>query len=99
MEKKCVRIVSQQALVERDWTNSQGEKITIASKEMEFSDGIDSFVAEATDQMARNFEKNPLADGTAVNLQLQMTVRKWKSEKTGQDVKATSIRIMKMTAV
>ena len=99
MEKKCVRIVSQQALVERDWTNSQGEKITIASKEMEFSDGIDSFVAEATDQMARNFEKNPLADGTAVNLQLQMTVRKWKSEKTGQDVKATSIRILKMTAV
>ena len=51
MEKKCVRIVSQQALVERDWTNSQGEKITIASKEMEFSDGIDSFVAEATDRL------------------------------------------------
>ena len=96
--------------MERDWTNSQGEKITIASKEMEFSDGIDSFVAEfsdgidsfvaeATDQMARNLEKNPLADGTAVNLQLQMTVRKWKSEKTGQDMKATSIRILKIMPV
>ena len=99
MEKKAIRLVSQKPMRETEWTTPNGEKKVIASKELEFSDGIDSFVAEATDQMARNFEKNPLADGTAVNLQLQMTVRKWKSEKTGQDVKATSIRILKMTAV
>ena len=99
MEKKAIKLVSQGALTEKEWTNAQGEKVMLASKQMQFNDGIDSFVAEATDQMARNLEKNPLADGTAVNLQLQMTVRKWKSEKTGQDMKATSIRILKIIPV
>ena len=96
MEKKAIRIVSQQALVERDWTNQQGENITIATKELEFSDGIDSFVAEATDQMARNLEKDPIADGTVVNLQVTMSIRSWKSKDTGRENRANSIRIQSL---
>ena len=86
MEKKAIRIVSQQALVERDWTNQQGENITIATKELEFSDGIDSFVAEATDH-------------TVVNLQVTMSIRSWKSKDTGRENRANSIRIQKIAVV
>ena len=99
MEKKAIRIVSQQALVERDWTNQQGENITIATKELEFSDGIDSFVAEATDQMARNLEKDPIADGTVVNLQVALSVRTRRDRETGEERRWTNIRIQKLAAV
>ena len=99
MEKKCVRIVSQQALVERDWTNSQGEKITIASKEMEFSDGIDSFFAEATDDLARKLDKEPIADGRVVNLQLSLIARTKTDQQTGEVKQWTNIRIQKIVAL
>ena len=66
MEKKAIRLVSQKPMRETEWTTPNGEKKVIASKELEFSDGIDSFLAEAQDEMARSLEKNPLADGTVV---------------------------------
>ena len=54
MEKKAIRLVSQKPMRETEWTTPNGEKKVIASKELEFSDGIDSFLAEAQDEMARS---------------------------------------------
>jgi hypothetical protein len=56
-------------------------------------------VAEATDQMARNLEKDPIADGTVVNLQVTMSIRSWKSKDTGRENRANSIRIQKIAVV
>ena len=75
------------------------EKKVIASKELEFSDGIDSFLAEAQDEMARSLEKNPLADGTVVNLQVALSVRTRRDRETGEERRWTNIRIQKLAAV
>lgn len=99
MEKKAIRIVSQSALSETDWTNPSGENVTIAKKEIEFSDGIDTFVAEATDQLARNLDKSPIPDGTVVNLQCALSVRNCKAKETGREWKVTNVRIQKIAVV
>ena len=99
MEKKAIKLVSQGALTEKEWTNAQGEKVMLASKQMQFNDGIDSFLAEAQDEMARSLEKNPLADGTVVNLQVALSVRTRRDRETGEERRWTNIRIQKLAAV
>ena len=99
MEKKAIRLVSQKPMRETEWTTPNGEKKVIASKELEFSDGIDSFLAEAQDEMARSLEKNPLADGTVVNLQLSLIARSKTDHQTGEVKQWTNIRIQKLAAV
>ena len=99
MEKKAIRLVSQKPMRETEWTTPNGEKKVIASKELEFSDGIDSFLAEAQDEMARSLEKNPLADGTGVNLQVAWSVRTRRDRETGEERRWTNIRIQKLAAV
>ena len=76
-----------------------GENVTIAKKEIEFSDGIDTFVAEATDQLARNLDKSPIPDGTVVNLQCALSVRNCKAKETGREWKVTNVRIQKIAVV
>jgi hypothetical protein len=98
MEKHAIRIESQSPLVTRDWTNNRQEVVTIRSKELVMNDGIDSFVAEATDQLAERLEREPLPDGTVVNMQCSLCVRRWKNQQ-GQDMKATNVRILKIAAV
>lgn len=99
MEKQAIRIVSQSAMTANDWTNPRtNEVVTIRSKELVMSDGIDTFVCEATDQLAENLERQPLADGTVVNAAFAMNVRSWTSQK-GQEVKSTNIRLLKIAAV
>ena len=99
MEKKAIRLVSQKPMRETEWTTPNGEKKVIASKELEFSDGIDTFVAEATDQLARNLDKSPIPDGTVVNLQCTLSVRNCKAKETGREWKATNVRILKIAVV
>ena len=51
--EKIVRIKSQGPLQQRNWTNPRtNESILISSVEFLLTDGIDTFVAEVTDQQA-----------------------------------------------
>lgn len=99
MEKKAIKVVSQGVLTEREWTNAQGEKVMLASKQMLFNDGIDSFFAEATDDLARKLEKEPIADGRVVNLLLSLIARSKTDTKTGEVKTWTNIRILKIVAL
>ena len=99
MEKKAIKLVSQGALTEKEWTNAQGEKVMLASKQMQFNDGIDSFFAEATDDLARKLEKEPIADGRVVNLQLSLIARSKTDHQTGEVKQWTNIRIQKIVAL
>ena len=99
MEKKAIRIVSQEPLTQRNWTNQRGETIVIKTKEFLLDDGVDRFVAEASDSTAEVLENQPIPDGTVVNCQLRMTVREWESQQTHEKQRATSIKIIKLAAV
>ena len=53
--EKIVRIKSQGPLQQRNWTNPRtNESILISSIEFLLTDGIDTFVAEVTDQQEFN---------------------------------------------
>ena len=99
MEKKAIKLVSQGALTEKEWTNAQGEKVMLASKQMQFNDGIDSFFAEAIDDLARKLDKEPIADGRVVNLQLSLIARTKTDQQTGEVKQWTNIRIQKIVVI
>lgn len=98
MEKSAVKILGQEPLRTYEYDNSLGEKIVGKSKTFVFSDGIDSFAADATDNLAEVLEKTPLADGTVVNLQLGLTAKRRKTEQ-GREYWTNQIVIKKMMAV
>jgi hypothetical protein len=51
--EKLVRVISQGAPQTRQWTNpNTGELKNITSVEVEMTDGLDRFIAEATDDLA-----------------------------------------------
>lgn len=52
-----LRIVGLGQLVEREWTPENGQKRTIASIEVTLTNGVDTFVAEASDDLARDLNK------------------------------------------
>lgn len=52
-----LRIVGLGQLVEREWTPENGPKKTIASIDVTLTNGVDTFVAEATDDLARDLNK------------------------------------------
>ena len=51
------RVVEIGELTERQWKPENGQERTIAGVEVTLTDGLDSFVAEANDDMARNLVK------------------------------------------
>ncbi len=78
--EKLVRVMDQRPMVKRDWTNSQGENITLKSVEIVMTDGNDTFVAEVTDQMAETLSDKPLDKGMMYGVRLKMTVRSWENK-------------------
>lgn len=55
--EKFFRVTAIGDLAERSWTPENGETRNIASTEVTLSDGLDTLVAEANDDMARNLVK------------------------------------------
>ena len=55
--EKFFRVTAIGDLTERSWTPENGETRNIASAEVTLSDGLDTLVAEANDDMARNLVK------------------------------------------
>lgn len=52
-----LRIVALGQLIEKDWTPEGGQTRTIASIIVTLTNGVDTFVAEANDDLARDLNK------------------------------------------
>ena len=52
-----LRIVGLGQLVEREWTPENGNTKTIASISVTLTNGVDTFIAEANDDLARELNK------------------------------------------
>lgn len=97
--EKLVRVISQGALQQRNWTNPKGENVVISSVELVLTDGNDTFNAEVTDQQALAINNEPLALDALYGVQLRMNIREWESQQTHQTVRATNIKILNITRI
>ncbi len=97
--EKNVRIISQGALQQRNWTSPKGENVVISSVELVMTDGIDTFVAEVNDQKAIAINQEPLDQDALYGVQIKMTVREWKNEQTQMMNHATNIRVVNISKV
>ena len=85
--EKLVRIKSQGALQQRNWT-----KLTM-------TDGIDTFVGEVTDQQAIAINQQPLDLNRMYGVRCRLDVREWKSLQSGETQHANSIRVVTIAGV
>lgn len=98
--EKIVRIKSQGPLQQRNWTNPRtNESILISSVEFLLTDGIDTFVAEVTDQQALSVSKNPLDQQLVYSVQCRIDISEKKNDQTSDVRHFNKIRISKIQAV
>ena len=97
--EKLVRIKSQGALQQRNWTKQNGETVVISSVELTMTDGIDTFVGEVTDQKAIAISQQPLDLNRMYGVRCKLEVREWKSEKSGETLHANSIKVVNIEGV
>lgn len=74
MEKLC-KIIQDFGLVERPYTNKQGENKVFKSRTLKLYDGIDCFVADLVQEKAEAYQ--PLDMDTYHAVQCQIGVREW----------------------
>jgi hypothetical protein len=91
--EKIVTVVSQSPLQKNDWKNPRGEMVTIKSKKIVVTDGVDTFECEATDKKAEDIEDHPLEMNYPYRMQFQMTVRE-KEKEGGGKFNYTTIRLL-----
>ena len=92
--EKIVRIKAQGKLMKRDWTDKKGEIHEISSVELLLSDGIDTFVAELSDQAAITAEKQPLSQDLVYGVRCKMDVNSSKTDGTRNFNKIKIINIV-----
>ena len=97
--EKLVRIKSQGALQQRNWTKQNGENVVISSVELTMTDGIDTFVGEVTDQQAIAISKQPLDLDKMYGVRCKLDVREWKSQQSGEIQHANSIKVLTVAGV
>ena len=93
-----MKVLSQGALKQRNWTNQRGETVVISSVEVKMTDGVDTFVAEATDQLALQLDKEKLHTSRLYGAQMRQEVREWKNQQ-GEMVHANSVKLLKIAAL
>lgn len=96
--EKLVRVSMQGPLASKNWTNKNNENVVINSVTLLLTDGVDCFVAEATDQLALQLSANPLLRDYLYNAQCRIEVREWKN-KDGETVQKNVIRLLKIQAI
>ena len=97
--EKLVRIKSQGALQQRNWTKQTGETVVISSVELTMTAGIDTFVGEVTDQQAIAINQQPLDQDRMYGVRCKLDVREWKSQQSGETLHANSIKIVTIAGV
>lgn len=94
-----LRIVGLGQLVERDWTPEGGQKRKIASIEVTLTNGVDTFVAEANDDLARDLneklEKKTLDTRNFWRVRLRFKIAKSKDK----GIVFNNIKIIEMTSI
>ena len=92
--EKLVRIKSQGALQQRNWTKQNGENVVISSVELTMT-----FVGEVTDQQAIAINQQPLDLNRMYGVRCKLDVREWKSQQSGETQHANSIRVVTIVGV
>lgn len=92
MEKEVI-IKKQFALQEREYTTNEGERKKFATKGFILTDGLDTFFAEMTGNMAR--ECGDLREDVPYMLQAEMQVRAWETQ-DHRTAYATSVYINRL---
>lgn len=95
--EKVVRVKAQSPLKVNNWTSPSGETKIIKIVELQLTDGVDTFVAEANDDLAEQLNNEPLKAEYFYGLQARMIVIEWKKQ-DGSQARATRIRIQKIVA-
>lgn len=96
--ERIVRILNQSPLVTREYTESKtGNKRTINSVVLRLTDGTDTFLGEITGERAVNCPK--LDPMHLYKVQCSMVVREWMSERTGEQMQATTIYVDKINLI
>ena len=91
--EKLVSIVQQLPLVERPYTDRQGQQQVFASRGFVLTDGVDTFYAEAVGDTARVM---PQFDPAVMHMvQCQLAIRDY-DDKNGQKRWLTEVKIVKM---
>lgn len=98
MEKQ-VRVKEQYPLKERTFKDSRGDDRVLSSVELVLSDGVDTFVGEVLDDLAKTIDKTPLDKSWLYGVQCRMSVREWDSKQTNQKQRANSIRVLSINGV
>jgi len=93
--EKLVRIKSVGAL---QTFQSQSQE-TVTKVAVVMTDGLDTFEGEAYDKLAISIAQSQLDFNAIYHAQVQMAVREWTNQQTGQVNRANSIRILKLAAV
>lgn len=88
--EKVVIVTGQGALEERPYDN--GNK-TLKKVEVECSDGKDSFVCEAIDDLAERISKDVLSKGHGYAVDIRLSVRTSK-DKDGKERKFNTLRLL-----
>lgn len=96
--QKILKCVAQAPMTEREWTNSNNEKKIIKSVKVTFTDGIDTFVAEATDALAEQLNREPLEPQALYNAIITMTTRTAKTQ-NGEEWVMNNVRIKQIAKI
>lgn len=91
-----VKVLRKGQMQTRDWTSPSGENVIINSVELKVSNGIDTFICEATDKLAQQLDKTAFQEGQFAMVNCSLSVRSWKSQSSGRDVESNSIRLNKI---
>lgn len=92
-----VSITAQSPLQEKTWTNQNGEAKKLHIVTLTMTDGIDTMLADAMDDLADTLVKNPAKTGMLYKVVCQMNVRTWNGEKGERQ--SNSIRLLRMNPV
>lgn len=97
--EKIVRVKAQMPLKTRNWTSQSGQTVVINSVELVLTDGIDTFVAEATDQLALTLAQQPLSSDYIYHAQCRCDVREWESQTTHEKMRSNGIRLLRIVGI
>lgn len=88
-----VRVLSQGPLEEFDVKRQDGSKKTSKSVTVKMTDGYDTIVGQAYDDLADSLEKHKLDTNRMYKVQAKISVSEWTSSQTGALMQKNSIRI------
>lgn len=91
------RVVSIGVLVERTWKPENGDERTIASAEVTLADGLDTIVAEANDDLARNLVKQKDEETFNYEGLYRVRLRFKVAESKEKNLKFNNIRLLEIS--